>query len=450
MDKERRIFADGAVAFEGSTITELGSTEKLKTKYPEADIIDASNKVIMPGLIDCHIHYFQTLMKGLGDDLPLVEWLQKCIWPLSRNLGREESKAGALLGSLEMLKTGTTCCVDSHYVNMDKFCYDGIAEAMTDIGIRGMVVRSTVNQLPAPEFAHEKIETAQKEAARIIEAYHGSAGGRIKVRVEPLNEGVVSGDMIKAMHDVTRNYNVGFSMHVAEVKSRVEEMKQKHGLSTVAFLNSLGVLGPESLLAHCIWLDEKDIDILAETNTQVVHNPVSNQYLSDGIAPVPALLKRGVNVVLGADGAASNNSQDMFEVMKSAVLLQKVSTLNPLSLTAEKALEMATVDAAKALGMEKEIGSLEPGKKADIILIDLLTPEMTPSVSIVSNLVYTAKGSTVDTVIVDGKIVVKDKVLVTLDEKGIIYKANAATRRMINATGDKSLFHPCSWPLVKE
>lgn len=449
MDRQRRIFVKGGIAFEGSSIVEVGRSDELKNRYPKAEIIDATDKIVLPGLIDSHVHFFQCLYRGLGDDLPLVDWLKKCIWPLSKTLGREESRIGTLLCALEMLKTGTTCAVDSHYITRDKYCYDGIAEAIETIGLRGMVVRSTVNQAPAPEYFHEDIDTAVREAARVIETYHGKAEGRIKVRVEPLNEALASSDMIKAMSQVARNYSIGFSMHLAEVKSRVDEIKQKYGLSSVAYLNSLGALGPNSLLAHCIWLEDGDFDLLADTDTKVVHNSVSNQYLADGVAQVPRLLKRGVNVVLGADGAASNNNQDMFEVMKSAVLLQKVHTLDSQSLTAEKALEMATIDAARALGMEDEIGSLEPGKKADIILVDLLRPEMTPSISNVSNLVYSAKGSSVDTVIVDGRTVVENKRLVTMDEISIIKTANSTVRRMIEETGDRSLLNPGSWTRIQ-
>ncbi|HZK11404.1 MAG TPA: amidohydrolase [Atribacterota bacterium] len=448
MDKEGRVYRRGGVVFDGSSIVEVGNSDELINKYSNAEIIDAEHKVVMPGLIDSHVHLFQALFRGLGDDLSLIEWLQKCIWPLSKALGRKESKIGALLCALEMVKTGTTSFVDSHYITKDKECYDGIAEAIEELGIRGTIVRSTINQSPAPEIFHENIDIAQKEAARVIETYNGTADGRIKVRVEPLNESLASREMIKAMHDVSLTYNVGMSMHLAEVRSRVDMIRSKYGVSSVEYLNDIGVLGPGTLLAHCIWIDKDDIALLAATDTRVVHNPVTNQYLADGVAPIPDLLKNGVKVALGADGAASNNNQDMFEVMKSAVLMQKVHTLNPLALTAEQALKMATIDAACALGMEDKIGSLEVGKKADIILIDLLRPEMTPAISIASNLVYAANGSVVDTVIIDGKTVMKNRLLTTMDEMKIIESAEKTIRRMIEETGSTALLTPGSWKVL--
>lgn len=442
MDSKRRIIPDGAVVIEKNKIVEVGKTRDLLKKYPAASKIDAKDKAVMPGLIDSHVHLFQTLYRGLGDDLPLIEWLRDCIWPMSRFLGREESKTGALLASLEMIKTGTTSFVDSHYITNDKECYDGIAEAVDEIGIRANIVRSTVNQSPAPEDFHESIDVAQKEAARVIETYNGTSDGRIRVRVEPLNESLASREMIKAMYEVSQSYNVGMSMHLAEVKSRVDAIKEKFGFSSVGYLNDIGVLGKNLLLAHCIWIDQNDIELLSSSESKVVYNAVSNQYLADGVAPVPEMLAAGIKVAVGADGAASNNSQDMFEVMKSAVLMQKVYRLDPLALTAEKALEMATVDAAAAIGQEKEIGSIEEGKKADIIFIDLMRPEMTPSISILSNIVYSANGSVVDTVIIDGKIIMKDKVLTTMDEMSILKTSNNIVREMINKTGNKKLLNP--------
>lgn len=448
MDPQRRVYKDGFVAIKDSRIVEVGETKNIGNRYTDVEVIDAKGKVVLPGLIDAHTHLYQVLYRGLGDDMPLAEWLQKCIWPLSKCLGREESYMGALLASLEMLKSGTTTFVDSHYINLDKECHDGIAQAVEEIGIRGVLGRTTIDSDPAPEIFRETVDVAQKEAAKVIEKYHRSADGRITVRVEPLNETLASKEMIKAMWELSKQYNVGMNMHLAETVGRVQSSREKYGLSSVEFLNSIGVLGPNLLLAHCVWISKKEIHLLSATGTKVVHNSVSNQYLADGVAPVPAMIKNGVTVSIGADGACSNNNLDMFDAMKAAVLMHKVNEMDPLALTAEKALEMATIDGAKSIGMEDEIGSLEEGKKADIILIDLNRPDMTPKYSIISNLVYATNGSAVDTVLVDGKIVMDNRRIVKMEEEKIIEKANVVVGDMLTKSNSWDLVNRSNWVYI--
>lgn len=449
MDPKRRVYKDGFVVINDSRIEEIGETKDIGNRYKDAKVIDAKDKVVLPGLIDAHTHLYQVLYRGLGDDMPLAEWLMKCIWPLSRYLGREESYMGALLASLEMLKTGTTTFADSHYINIDKGCHDGIAQAIDEIGIRGVLGRATVDSSPAPEIFRESIDEAQIGAAAVIEKHHGSANGRITVRVEPLNETLASKDMIKAMWDIAKQYNVGMNMHLAETSGRVQSSRDKYGLSSIEFLNSIGVLGPNLLLAHCVWISKKEIYLLSSTDTKVVHNSVSNQYLADGIAPIPELIRNGVTVTIGADGACSNNNLDMFGAMKAAALLHKVNEMNPLALTAEKVLEMATIDAAKSLGMDDEIGSLEVGKKADIILVDSNRADMTPNYSKISNLVYATTGDAVDTVLVDGKIVMDNRNIVNMEEQQILDRANNIVGDMLTKSNSWNLVNRGNWLYIK-
>jgi len=435
LDPERRVFQDGAVVVEDATILDVGKSAELSSRYPEALEIDASNHAVLPGLINAHTHLFQMLSRGIGDNLPLQEWLDRCIWPISRRIGRAESKLAALAASAEMIKSGTTTFVDSHYVTVQKDCYDGIAEAIDESGIRGVIGRSTVDSEAAlPEF-REKVDTAVKEAERVIKTYHGKADGRINVRVEPLNELLASRDMVLAMRDVARQYGVGFSMHAAETATRIDVNRRKYGDTTIKWLHELGVLGPDVLLAHCVWVDDEEIHLLASTKCGVAHNPVANQYLADGIAPVPKMLAEGVRVAVATDGSGSNNSQNVFEAMKSAVLIHRVNELDTSVMTAERALELGTIDAARAIGLEDQIGSLEPEKRADIILVDLDRVEMLPSMSAVSNLVFSTSCKAVDTVLVNGRVLMENRRLNTLKEKEIVRNANRVTRRLVDQAG---------------
>lgn len=445
MDPERRVITNGAVLIDGNKIKDIGKTNELIQLYPGVEILDVRDNIVMPGLVNVHTHLFQSLFRGLGDDLNLTEWITLCIYPLSRQLFRQEAGQGALLNSLEMIKTGTTTFADSHYINIDKGCNDAIAEAIEKIGIRGVLGRASINNRPAPDDFHETPEVAYKECERVIKTYHGSANGRITVRVEPMSEALTTKEMVLAIREVSREYHVGMNMHAAETAQRVENLRQKYGMTTIEYLYDNGVLGPDVLLGHCIWISRKEIEILRVTDTKVAHNSVSNQYLADGVAPVPEMIKAGVTVGIGADGSASNNNQDMFQAMKFAILMQKVHRLDAGALSAEKALEMATIDGARALNMEKEIGSLEIGKKADIIVVSTKVPEMVPSLSFVSNLVYSTTGSAVETVIIDGAIVMKDRQIQTLDEEKLLSETEATVVRMVKASGCEALLERSKW-----
>jgi 5-methylthioadenosine/S-adenosylhomocysteine deaminase len=448
MDTERQIIRDGAVVVDGKFIKELGKAEPVSAHWPNAEIIDATNHIVLPGLINAHNHLFQVLLRGIGSGVPLSEWYRSAIWPLARYIGRHESYLAALLSSVEMLSSGTTTFVDSHYITRDKECYDGIAQAVEEIGIRGVIGRSTVDGDPVPVEFREPVDVAVREASRVIETYHGKADGRLTVRVEPLNESLASKTMVLAMNDLSRNYKVGFSMHIAETRERVELSREKYGYPPVEWLWNLGVLSPSVLLAHCVWVNDSEIHLLSSTKTKVVHNPICNQYLADGVAPVVEMLNSGVTVAVGTDGAASNNGQDIFEAMKSTVLLQRVSRLDAGALDAQKALEMVTIDAAKAIGMEDCIGSLEPGKLADIVLVDLEVPQLVPSVSALSNLVYAAPSRAVNLVMVNGRIVFKDGEVIALDQKELVRVCNRTVKSMIEQAGISHILNRGTWKIT--
>ncbi len=435
MDKQRNIYPDSALAVEGSRIVELGQTALLQKKYPQAEVLDAKDKIVIPGLINAHTHLFQVLYRGLGDDVSLLDWLNKCIWPMSLYLRGAEAYHAALLAETEMLKAGVTTFVDSHYINADLSCQDRIAEATLQAGMRGVLGRCTVDMAPVPQPLREEVPQAVQEAERIIKAYHNSAGGLLTVRLEPLNEALASQEMLEAMRGVSRQYGIGMNMHIAEALPRTQAMTEKLGMSPIQYLHKLKVLGSDLLLAHCCWVDERDLELLAESDTRIAHNPVSNQYLGDGVAPVPQMLERGITVTIGSDGGCSNNNHDMFGTMKATALLHKGHCLDPQAVTAEQALAMATIEAARALGMEHEIGSLEAGKRADITLVNMLHPTMVPCFNPVSNLVYAATPETVDTVLVNGKIIVQNRQLLTLDEGAVLLGAKQAAQSLARKCG---------------
>jgi 5-methylthioadenosine/S-adenosylhomocysteine deaminase len=271
----------------------------------------------------------------------------------------------------------------------------------------------------------------------LIRKWHGQADGRIKVWLGPLAVFKCGPDLIVKAHEIAEKYKVGLHMHVAEARLRLINTLEDYGRGEIEFLYNLGVLGPNFQAVHAVWISTKEIRLLSETNTRVIHNPVSNMYVCDGIAPVTDMLKQGVIVALGTDGPASNDNQDMFETMKVAALLHKVNTLDPMALPTKKVFEMATIDSAKALGMEEEIGSLEPGKKADIVIVNMRHPHIAPVHNVLASLVYCAKGNDVDTTIVDGKILMEDKEVKSLDENEIVAmaqeKADDLRERMASA-----------------
>lgn len=416
------------VAVEEDRIVAVG--KDLKKTYQDGNVIDATGKAILPGLINAHNHLFQTLYRGAGDDMPGESWQEKVFAVLSRRLGREGSRLAALLSCIEMIKSGTTCVVDSHFVHLDKGSIEAVIEGVKEVGIRAVIARAAYDARPGAAFSefNEDLETAKKECENIIRKWHGKEHGRVRIRPEPLSEFWCSLEMIQAMRELASRYNTGMNMHCSERLEHAGAIRRKYGKSPVEYLESNGILGPDVLLAHCVWVSDRDMKILKANDVKVAHNPVSNQYLADGVAPICAMIRKGVTVGIATDGAYTNNSQDMFEVMKLCVLMHRADQLDKMALSSEQVVEMATINGARALGMSNEIGSIEEGKKADLILVDLKTPELVPvstyltlpGLGAYSSLVYCGSGKCVDTVVIDGKIVLRNRRLVTLDEREIL------------------------------
>ena len=442
VDEKRRIIKDGAVAVEGNKIIDVGKTEDLVKKYKADEVIDAKDKIVMPGLVDTHVHLAQAMIRGCADDVSLITWLKDRVWVLQGNYNAEDGKTSAELCILEMLRTGTTTFLEVMIAG--RYGFDGIAKVVEKSGIRAglsKIVMDTLgyaneDNIMYPGMAEEK-EATIKEALDMHKKWDGAANGRIHVWFGPRTPGAVSPELYKEIRQLANEHNMRITFHLGEVKDDVEYTKKNFNLLPVEFAKSVGMLGSDVVLAHGVWFSEKEIKLLAETGTHVSHNPSSNLKLASGYAPIPEMMKAGVNVSLGCDGGPSNNSYDLIREMKLAAIIHKARLLDPLILPAEEVIEMATINGAKAMGLENEIGSLEKGKKADIILVDMTAPHMTPPTNPVSNLVYAAHGYDVDTVIVDGKIVVRNKKVLTLDEEDIIKRARERALKVYERAGIK-------------
>jgi len=427
LDKERRIIKDGAIAIEKDRIIDVGKTSELKDKYVGDVVIDATSMIVMPGLIDCHVHLAQAMLRGCADDLDLIHWLADRIWPLQGNYTEEDGRVSAELCILEMIKSGTTAFVET--MIHTRYGFDGIAEVVEKSGIRAALAKTIMDR---PSYSTAEgvmhpgmVETQESldEAVRLFHKWHGKADGRIMVWFGPRTVGGCSPELYREIGEKARELGTGVTIHHSEVKENVEYTLREFGMYPTYFMKEVGLLGPNVLLVHSVWVRDDEIRLMAETRTNACHCPAAAMKCALGYPPVVKMLEAGVAVGLGCDGGPSNNTYDMIREMRLACLLQKIHSMDPKALPAETVLEMATLHGARVLGMEKELGSIEIGKKADIILIDTKRPHMTPVHNPVSNVVYSACGEDVHTVIIDGKIVMRDRKVLTLDEERIIAEA---------------------------
>lgn len=408
MDPQRRIFERGSVAIADGKIVAVGKNINVKADT----VIDAKGKVVLPGLVNAHTHLSMTLLRGVADDMELDPWLKTKIWPIEKHLRAEDCYVGALLGCLEMIKSGTTCFADQYFFMED------VARAVEKAGIRGVLSYGIIEQ-----GNPKKRKSEIREGEKLVKTCHGMANGRILTMFGPHAPYTCSPECLAQVKQLAKKYKVGIHTHIAESKWEVEEIIKKYGKRPVEHLDAIGFLGPEVLAAHCVQLAEQEIRILRDRGVKPVHNPVSNMKIACGVSPVPEMLAAGIPVALGTDGAASNNSLDMFNEMKFAALLNKVDKFDPTVMPVQSVLEMATVNGARALGLGENLGSLEVGKKADLTLVDLRKPHLTPLRNVISHLVYSATGGDVDTVIVDGKVIMQGRRVLTLEEDKVLEEA---------------------------
>ena len=396
---------------------------EISPEIDESDVsktIDATGKIVLPGLINTHTHLSMTLFRGLADDLSLDSWLNDHIWPMEANLNGDYCYIGALLGAVELIKSGTTTFSDMYFYMED------VARAVDEAGIRAVLSYGMI------DFGdEEKRKNEINENLTLFKACDGMANGRIKVFFGPHSPYTASEELLIKVRELADEYNMGIHIHVSETQKEIEDVSAEKGLRPFEYLDKIGFLGPDVVAAHSVWLSDNEIEIIKKNNVKISHNPCSNMKLASGIAPVSKLIENDICVSIGTDGASSNNNLDLIEELKTASLLQKVSTLDPKVLTSDEAVAMGTIKGAETLGLESEIGSIEVGKKADIILIDTNSANMVPdSSSLSSNIIYSANGSNVDTTICDGKILMENKKLVVLDEEEIYKKARQAIKEL--------------------
>jgi 5-methylthioadenosine/S-adenosylhomocysteine deaminase len=421
MDGERHVFDDGAIAVKGDTIVAIGVAKDILAKFDAPQKIDASGKLIIPGLINGHTHIPMVLMRGLIDDVTLDDWLRKYIFPAeARNVTEDFVRWGSRLALAEMIRGGTTTFADMYYFE------DAEAEETKAAGLRGFLGETWID-FPAPDNKNEAEMAAYTE--KFLKKWQGDP--LIHASVAPHSIYTCSEKTLKDSAALARKYQAPILIHVAEMRKELDDSLVKNGATPVQYLQRIEFLGPDVLAAHCIWVDYTDMKILADRQVGCVHNPSSNMMLASGVAPVVDERAAGMRVGLGTDGpAGSNNDLDMMEEMDLAAKLQKTDRVDPRALGAKGALEMATIEGARALHMEKEIGSLEPGKKADFVILNLNVPNAVPMYNVYSQIAYALKASEVETVVVGDKILLKDGKLLTVDEAQAMAKAKEYAKKV--------------------
>lgn len=416
MDPARRVIDPGAVAIRGTRIVDVGPAASIAQTYEAAQRLDARGRVVLPGLVNTHTHAPMVLYRGLADDLALMEWLEKYIFPAeARTVSPEFVRIGTELAALEMIRSGTTTYVDMYYFEEE------IARVTRRAGLRAVLGQTIIG------FAAPDARTPADALAR-TEAFLAEFKGDELITPAVAPHAVYTNDAaaLMAARDLAARHDVPVIMHVAETEAETAMSREKHGARPVAALERLGLLSPRLIAAHAVWLEPGEIRLLRERGVKVSHNPESNMKLASGAAPVPRLLDSGVDLGLGTDGAASNNDLDMFEAMRQAALLHKLVSRDPRAVSAEAALEMATLGGARVINRERDLGSLEPGKRADLIVVRMDSVRQVPMYDPISHLVYVTRGDQVEATIVNGRILMRDGVVVTLDERAVIDAARRA------------------------
>lgn len=414
------LIEDGEIAVEGSRIVHVGAKGTTPEGFAPDRIIEGNDMLAMPGFVNCHTHAAMTLFRGYADDMPLMRWLEDKIWPLEARLQPEDIYWGTMLCCLEMIRSGTTTFADM-YFEMDQ-----VARAVERSGMRAVLSRGLIG-------IGAGAEESLAESKEFVGKWGGAAGGRITTMFGPHAPYTCPPDYLTRVIEAAHEMGVGIHIHLAETRDEVERITGEYGKTPVQLMNDLGLFELPVLAAHCVHLDDRDIEILVEKKVGVAHNPESNMKLASGIAPVAALLAAGAIVGIGTDGAASNNNLDMVEEMRTAALLQKVATGNPEVLPALEVLRMATVGGAMALGLA-DVGQLAPGYKADIILVDLRRPHLFPRHDVAAHMVYSASSADVCTVMVDGKILMEDRKVLFLDEQEIYERVRRCVDRLLTTS----------------
>jgi 5-methylthioadenosine/S-adenosylhomocysteine deaminase len=429
----KKVIRQGAVAIEDRAIIDVGKTQELKRKYGRGyERINAKGKIVIPGLVNTHQHAAMSLLRGYADDLPLQEWLEKWIWPIEKHMSAHDIYVGASLTAIESIMGGTTTVNTMYHYVPD----ENEAKAFADVGLRGVIGHVC--------FSWRKKED-KKALWELAKNWHNKKQGLIRASVDPHAPYTVDPKYMKELK-ITRdeldqkygseNTPIIWHIHVAETSDESEKIRKvfnvqlKNGI--MEYLDSLGVLDKYVIASHCVALTNKDMAVMKRRDVKVSHNPISNLKLASGISPIQKMLRKGITVSLGTDSPCSNNTADMFETMKTTAILHKGITKKPTLLPAEQVLEMATIEGAKALSWENDIGSIEPDKKADLTIINLKKPHLCPLYNELSHIVYAAKASDVETVIINGKIIMENRELTTLNVEKTMKNVDKAKHDLLN------------------
>jgi 5-methylthioadenosine/S-adenosylhomocysteine deaminase len=426
MDADRHIYDDGAIAIKGDTILAAGPRAEVDSRYSAGQTLDARGKLILPGFINGHTHVPMTLLRGFHDDVNLNDWLYKYIFPAeAKNVTEEFVRWGTRLAAAEQIRSGVTTFADMYYFE------DAVAEETKKAGMRG-VLGETFIDFPAPDNKTNAAMLAYTE--KFLQKWQGDP--LIHAAPAPQSIYTCSQKTLQDAAALARKYHAPILIHLSEMKKENDDSFKNNGMSPTQYLEKIGVLGPDVVGAHCIFVDEADRKTLAERHVGCVHNPSSNMMLASGVSPVPEMRATGIAVGLGTDGpAGSNNDLDLMEEIDLAAKLAKITKMTPVALNAKAVVEMATIDGARTLHMEKEIGSLEKSKKADIIVISLDSPNAVPMYDVYAQIAYSLKASDVETVIIGGREVMKNHRLLTVDEAAAVAKAREYRKSIAASLG---------------
>lgn len=420
MDGQRRVLAPGAVAIDGEKIVAVDTPQEIARRYKAKDTIRADGAVVMPGLINTHGHAPMVMYRGLADDLALMEWLQKYIFPAEgKTVSPEMVRVGTRLAALEMIQSGTTLYTDMYYFE------DEIAKATKAAGLRGVLGQSVIG-FPVADAKTPAEGLARAE--RFMAAYHGDP--LIVATVAPHSMYTVDADSLKATRDLARKFGVPLLTHLAETDTEVTDSLAAHKMTPTAYFDSIGFWDTHAVAAHVVHVSDDDLAILKRRGVGVSHNPESNMKLASGTAPLSKMVKAGLDIGLGTDGAASNNDLDMFEAMRQSAFVHKLVENDPTVASAQQMLEMATIGGARVVGMADRLGSLEPGKLADVIVVSMQSARQTPLYNPVSHLVYVTRGDDVRTTIVNGRVLMRDRKMLTLDAAAVLAEARALAQKV--------------------
>lgn len=433
MDPERRIVEQGSILVEGNRIQSVASGAEGLDGADADRVIDGSGKVVIPGLIQTHVHLCQALFRGASDDMELMDWLRRRTWPLEAAHDDESTYYSALLGIAELLRGGTTSIVDMGTVNHT----DSVFHAIEQSGIRAMSGKAMMDWGDdVPEPLSESTERSIAESVELADRWDGAASGRIRYAFAPRFAVSCSDRLLREVAEIARARHACIHTHSSENLGEIGIVEKERGMRNVIYLDDVGLLGPRTILAHCIHLNQDELNALANTRSNVTHCPSSNLKLASGIARVPEMLDMGINVGLGADGAGGNNNLDQFVEMRLAALIQK-PRMGPTSMPAQTVLEMATIRGAISMGMENDAGSIEEGKLADLVMLDLRKPHASPGagVDLISRIVYSAHSSDVVMTMVNGDILYEGGRLAHIDEYEVLARCDDAIRRLSRAVG---------------